>query len=68
MNWEMGGIWLTDKEAKSIKREKLDSLKNAAEEYLYIHTEWKYIQFDVVAIMLHYNAPPEYFLIEDIYF
>ena len=56
------------KPEESIKREKMDSLKNAAEEYLYIHTEWKYIQFDVVAIMLHYNAPPEYFLIEDIYF
>ncbi len=53
---------------ESIKRDKMRSLKNAAEEYLYIHTEWKYIQFDVVAIMLHFGAAPEIFLIEDIYF
>ena len=53
---------------ESIGREKMNNLKNAAEEYQYKHPKWKYIQFNVLAINLHYNLPPEYFLIEDVYF
>ena len=53
---------------ESIGREKMNNLKNAAEEYQYKHPDWKYIQFNVLAINLHYNLPPEYFLIEDVYF
>ncbi len=53
---------------ESIGREKMNNLKNAAEEYQYKHPTWKYIQFNVLSINLHYNMPPEYFLIEDVYF
>ena len=53
---------------ESIGKDKMHSLKRAAEEYLYKHTEWKYLQFDVLAITLLYNQPPEYFFIEDVFF
>lgn len=53
---------------ESIGREKMNNLKNAAEQYQYLHPEWKYIQFNVLSINLHYNLPTEYFLIEDVYF
>lgn len=53
---------------ESMSKDKMNNLKNAAEEYQYQHPEWKYVQFDVVAIMLLYNKPAEFFLIEDVYF
>jgi putative endonuclease len=56
------------KPEESIGRDKMNSLKHAAEEYLYLHPEWKYIQFDVLAITLHGNEAKEIFLIEDVYF
>ncbi|MGI8951544.1 MAG: YraN family protein [Chitinophagaceae bacterium] len=56
------------KPEESISTKKMMNLKNAAEEYQYLHPEWKYVQFDVVAITILYNQPIEYFLIEDVYF
>ncbi len=56
------------KPEESISTKKMLNLKNAAEEYQYLHPEWKYVQFDAVAISMFYNKPVEYFLIEDIYF
>jgi putative endonuclease len=56
------------KPEESISKQKMTNLKNAAEEYQYLHPEWKYIQFDAVAITILYGTPVEYFLIEDIYF
>ena len=56
------------KPEESISRKKMTNLKNAAEEYQYMHPEWKYIQFDVLAITLHYDQPNEFYLIEDVYF
>ncbi len=53
---------------ESIRRDKMNNLKNAAEEYLYQHPEWKYIQFDVLAITLRGEEVLEMFLIEDVYF
>jgi len=53
---------------ESIGREKMNNLRNAAEEYQYQHPEWKYIQFNVLAITMNYGEPIEYFLIEDVYF
>ena len=43
-------------------------LKTAAEEYQYKNPQWKYLQFDVLAITIVYGVPREYFLIEDVYF
>ena len=56
------------KPEESISTQKMNNLKNAAEEYQYLHPEWKYVQFDAVAITMMFNKPIEYFLIEDIYF
>jgi putative endonuclease len=56
------------KPEESIKKDKMTALKNAAEEYLYQHEEWKYIQFDVLAITMKGEEVLEYFLIEDVYF
>jgi putative endonuclease len=46
---------------------KIQNLINAAEEYLYLHPEWKRIQFDILSIIIIKNEAPEYFLIEDVY-
>jgi putative endonuclease len=43
-------------------------LKIAAEEYQYRNPQWKYLQFDVLAITIINGKPVEYFLIEDVYF
>lgn len=56
------------KPEESITREKMTHLKNAAEQYQYQHPEWKYIQFDVIAITLVNGIAKEIFLIEDVYF
>jgi putative endonuclease len=40
---------------------------NAAEEYQYLNPQWKFIQFDVLAITLRYNESPEFYLIDDVY-
>ncbi len=56
------------KPEESISFKKMENLKNAAEEYQYLHPEWQYLQFDVLAITIMYNKPVEYFLIEDVYF
>jgi len=53
---------------ESITRDKMTNLKNVAEEYQYQHPEWKYIQFDVLAITLVNDEVKEIFMIEDVYF
>ncbi|MEI8111614.1 MAG: YraN family protein [Chitinophagia bacterium] len=53
---------------ESITREKMNHLKNAAEAYQEAHPEWKYIQFDVVAITLNESSVKDFLLIEDVYF
>lgn len=53
---------------ESIDRDKMTGMKNAAEEYQYQHPEWKFVQFNVLAITMQYDEPIEYFLIEDVYF
>jgi putative endonuclease len=53
---------------ESISKKKMINLRNAAEEYQYLHPEWKYVQFDVLAIKMFYNQPVEIMLFEDVYF
>ncbi|MES2004242.1 MAG: YraN family protein [Bacteroidota bacterium] len=53
---------------ESITRDKMSNLRNAAEEYQYLHPEWKYIQFDVIAITVIDEEVKEIFMIEDVYF
>ena len=56
------------KPEESMSHKKMNMLKTAAEEYQYRHLEWKYVQFDVLAITIVNSIPTEYFLIEDVYF
>ena len=51
-----------------MSHKKMNMLKTAAEEYQYKHPQWKYVQFDVLAITLQNDIAIEYFLIEDVYF
>jgi putative endonuclease len=53
---------------ESITREKMSHLRNAAEEYQYEHPEWKYIQFNVIAITIVDGKAKEVLMIEDVYF
>ncbi len=55
------------KPEESISKSKMENLLNAAEEYQYINPQWKFIQFDVLAITLKFNQPAEYYMIEDVY-
>ncbi len=50
-----------------VSRKKIINLINAAEEFLYLHPEWKRIQFDIVSINMVLNKPPEIFFIEDVH-
>jgi putative endonuclease len=52
---------------EAIDDKKMQYLINAAEEYMYQDTQWKQLQFDVLAITLHEDQEADYFLIEDIY-
>lgn len=49
-----------------VNKAKLRMLKAGAQGYLLQHPEWKWIQFDIVAITLFPCQPPDIFLIEDI--
>ena len=53
---------------ESIKAAKMQFLKNAASSYQYHHPQWKYLQFDVIAIRFEKNVLKEIFFIEDVYF
>lgn len=53
---------------ESIGKKKMQSLINAAQEYQYMHPEWKLLQFDVLSITMIRGIPTEYFLIEDVFF
>jgi len=56
------------KPEESMSYKKMKMLKIAAEEYQYQNPQWKYLQFDVLAITIEYGMATEYFLIEDVYF
>jgi putative endonuclease len=52
---------------ESVNSKKIKNLIDASAEYLYLHPEWKRVQFDVLSITLHKEEEEDYFLIEDIY-
>lgn len=53
---------------ESIHQSKMNALKNAAEEYLLQHPQWKNLQFDVISIALNDGQVSEIFMLEDVYF
>jgi len=52
---------------ESVSKKKFSFLKNAADEFLYQHPEYKHVQFDILAITLHKYKEPDFFLIEDVF-
>ena len=52
---------------EKVGRKKIENLINAAEQYLYVHPQWKRIQFDILSVFMPGNLPVEYFFIEDVY-
>lgn len=59
--------WAYGRPEDSISAKKLNNLMGAAEEYQFLHPDWKFIQFDVLAITLPQYGPPEFYFIEDVY-
>jgi len=56
------------KPEESISAQKMHALKVAAEEYQLRNPQWKYLQFDVLAISIFNDQTIEFFYIEDVYF
>lgn len=52
---------------ESVTRKKFQFLKNAAEEFLYQHPEYKLVKFDVLSITFHKGKDPDFYLIEDVF-
>jgi putative endonuclease len=50
-----------------VKGPKLRHLKEAAETYLYLHPEWKMIQFDILSVIIKADGSANYFMIEDVF-
>jgi putative endonuclease len=51
---------------ESINKQKMKNLKDAAEQYQYLHPGWKWIQFDVLAILLKPDET-DYWFNQDVY-
>jgi putative endonuclease len=52
---------------EDVTKKKMANLINASEEFLFLHPEWKKIQFDILSISIPKDKPTEYFFIEDVY-
>ena len=52
---------------EKVGSKKIQNLINAAEQYLYLHPQWKRIQFDILSIFIENNDAVDFFLIEDVF-
>ncbi len=51
----------------SVTKKKFKNLQKAANEFLFRHPGYKWIQYDILAITLYKNKEPEFFLIQDVF-
>ena len=51
----------------SVTKKKFNHLKRAADEFLFKNPGHRWIQYDILAITLHKNKEPEFFLLEDVF-
>ena len=51
----------------AVNKKKFRDLTKAADEFLSQHPEYRYVQFDILAINVNNDGTKEYFLIEDIF-
>lgn len=52
---------------EKVSVKKLRHLLDAAEQFQYLHPQWKRVQFDILSIYHAKGKEPEFFLIEDVY-
>lgn len=52
---------------ESVGKQKLRNLMRAADQYLFLHPQYKLICFDILAITAAAGKVPEFFFIEDVY-
>ncbi|MBO9618186.1 MAG: YraN family protein [Niabella sp.] len=52
---------------ESVTKRKFRFLKQAADEFLYQHPEYRWIQYDILSIIQPQNKAPEFFLLEDVF-
>lgn len=52
---------------ESVGKQKLRFLMRAADQYLYLHPQYKKICFDILAITAPKGTEPQFFFIEDVY-
>lgn len=52
----------------SVNRKKFKYLQMAADEFLFLHPEYRLLQFDILSIVQLKGKEPEFFLIEDFYY
>lgn len=52
---------------ESVTKRKFKFLQQAADEFLYQHPEYRWIQYDILSIIHAQNKTPEFFLLEDIF-
>ncbi len=51
----------------SVSKRKFRHLKKAADEFLFLNPGYKWLQYGILAITLHKNGNPEFFLLEDVF-
>ena len=51
----------------AVDKRKFRRLLNAADEFLYMHPQYRHVQYDIVAISIDGNGQAAYFFIEDVY-
>lgn len=51
----------------AVTKKKFQNLLQAADEFLFLHPQYKHVQYDILAISVYKNTEPEFFLIEDVY-
>ncbi|HVG13363.1 MAG TPA: YraN family protein [Chitinophagaceae bacterium] len=52
---------------ESVTRKKFKALLKAADEFLFQNQQYRHVQYDILSITTNKSAPPDYFLIEDVY-
>ncbi len=50
-----------------VNRKKFKHIQRAADQFLALHPQYKWLQYDIVAITLHKYRAPEFFLLQDIF-
>lgn len=51
----------------NVTRKKFRRLQQAADQFLFMHPHYRWLQYDILSITWHHNRPPEVFLLEDVF-